>query len=102
MTEAAEADLEQRITSLAERSPGAALRLNGRFNKALFRLRDYPLSCGLAHESHAFPEQLWHLLFGASSKRKYRALFVVRDNEVIILAIRAPGENDVSPGDIDT
>ena len=100
LTKDAEADFEQRLTILAERSPEAALRLNERFEQALFRLRDFPLSCSMAYENPAFPEELRHLLFGIHPKRRYRALFVVRGDEVVVLAIRAPGEEPILPDDL--
>lgn len=59
-----------------------------------------PLSCGLAFENPNFPEEIRHLLFGSNKKRRYRALFTVRGDEVVILAVRAPGEKSVSPEDI--
>ena len=92
LTTSAAADFEKRLTTVAERSPALAERLNDRFEKALHRLRDFPLSCGLAYENPSFSEELRHLLFGIHPKRKYRALFVVRAEEVVILAIRAPGK----------
>ncbi len=100
LTKDAEADFEQRLTILAERSPEAALRLNDLFEVALLRLRDFPLSCGLAYENPAFPEELRNLLFGIHPKRRYRALFVVREDEVVVLAIRAPGEKPILPDDL--
>lgn len=100
MTEDARADLEQRLMSLAEYSPEAADRLNDRFIKALVRLRDFPFSCGLAYESASFPEELRHLLFGIRRQRPYRALFTIRGDEVVILAIRAPGERPIESGDL--
>jgi len=60
LTANAAADFEQRLTSIAERSPAFARRLNDRFEKALFRLRDSPLSCGLAYENPSFSEELRH------------------------------------------
>ena len=39
-------------------------------------------------------------LFGIHPKRRYRALFAVRGDQVVVLAIRAPGEQPVGPGDI--
>jgi plasmid stabilization system protein ParE len=102
LTASAAADFEQRLTTIAERSPAVARRLNDRFEQALFRLRDFPLSCGLAYENPSFSEELRHLLFGIRPKRKYRALFVVREDEVVILAIRAPGERPVTPGELAT
>ncbi len=100
LTDDARANLEERLNSLGERSPEAALRLNEEFTKALFRLRDFPFSCGLAHENPRFAEELRHLLFGIHPKRRYRALFTVRGSEVVILAIRAPGERPVKPDEI--
>ena len=100
LTRDAEADFERRLTTLAERSPEAARRLNVRFEKALLRLREFPLSCGLAYESPAFPVEIRHLLFGSPPKRRYRALFMIRGDEVVILAIRAPGEAPVQPRDV--
>jgi plasmid stabilization system protein ParE len=102
LTRNAAADFEQRLTTIAERSPEAARRLNDRFEKALLRLRDFPLSCGLAYENPSFSEELRHLLFGIHPKRKYRALLVVRGDEVVILAIRAPGEKPIKPEDLAT
>jgi plasmid stabilization system protein ParE len=95
LTRIAAADFEQRLTTVAERSPALAQRLNARFEKALLRLRDFPHSCGLAFENPSFSEELRHLLFGIHPKRKYRALFIIREDEVVILAIRAPGERPV-------
>jgi plasmid stabilization system protein ParE len=100
LTRDAEADFERRLTALAERSPEAARRLNARFEQALLRLREAPLSCGLAYENSAFPDEIRHLLFGSPPKRRYRALFTTRGDEVVILAIRAPGEAPVRPRDI--
>jgi plasmid stabilization system protein ParE len=102
LTKEAEADFEMRLTSLAERSPHAAVRLNDRFEQALFRLRDFPFSCGLAYENRDFPQEIRHLLFGLSRKRRYRALFTVCGDEVVILAIRAPGEKPVDAGEMPT
>ncbi len=95
LTKDAEADFEQRLTDLAERAPEAALRLNERFEQSLIRLRDLPFSCGLAYENQECPEEIRHLLFGLNPKRKYRALFTIRSEEVVVLAIRAPGERPV-------
>lgn len=100
LTEGAEADYEERLTALAERSPDAARKLHASYLKALERLRDFPLSCGLSHENPRFAEELRHLLFAVHRKRRYRALFTVRGDEVVILAIRAPGERPVSPKDL--
>jgi len=100
LTKAAEADFEERLTFLAERSPSAAGKLHSKYLEALARLRDFPLSCGLAHETPRFAEEIRHLLLWVYPKRKCRALFTIRGDEVVILAIRAPGERTVEPKDL--
>lgn len=100
VTRGAEADYDQRLTSLAERSPDAARRLHAAYLNALERLREFPLSCGLSHEASFFAEEIRHLLFGIYRKRRYRALFTIRADEVVVLAIRAPGERPVTPEDL--
>jgi plasmid stabilization system protein ParE len=100
LTKEAATDFEKRLTSLAERSPHAAARLSDRFEQALLRLRDFPYSCGIAYENPDFTEEIRHLLFGISRKRRYRALFTIRGDEVVILAIRAPGEKPIDPGEL--
>jgi plasmid stabilization system protein ParE len=100
LTANAAADFERRLTDIGERSAAFADRLNDEFEKGLLRVRDFPYSCGLAYENSSFSEELRHLLFGIRPKRKYRALFVVRGDEVVIVAIRAPGEKPVNPEDL--
>jgi plasmid stabilization system protein ParE len=100
VTDGADADPDRLLGALAGRSPEAAARLAQRYYDALARLRTMPLSCGLAHEAPHFAEELRHLLFGLPGGRKYRALFVVRGDEVVVLAIRAPGEEPIGPEDL--
>lgn len=96
----ARADLIGLLVSLAEHSPQAAALLEARLEAGVSRLEQFPLTCGLSYENDAFAEEIRHLLFGVHPKRKYRALFTVRADEVVILAIRAPGERPVNPRDI--
>ena len=101
-TAQAEADVERLYNSLAERRGEEAARgWYESYTEAVERLVTMPLSCGLAYENRNFDDELRHLLFGLHPKRKYRALFTVRGDEVIILALRAPGERPVEPGDVE-
>lgn len=70
-----------------------------KYNAALKRLGTRPFSCGLAYENRLFAEEIRRFLFWIYRKRKYRALFAVREDEVVILAVRAPGEKPVNPDD---
>jgi hypothetical protein len=45
-------------------------------------------------------ERLRHWLFGTRHGRTDRALFVVRGDVVIILAVRWPGARPIKPSDI--
>lgn len=99
-TARAETDLDRLLSALQETSSAAAARLMARFWESVSRLRTAPLSCELAFENPWFSEDLRHLLFGISPRRRYRALFVVRGDTVVILTIRAPGERPVTPEDV--
>lgn len=96
----ARANLVRVVRWLGERSPEAADRLTDHFEAALTRVEANPFSCGLAFENGSTDEEIRHLLFGPKG-RKYRALFALRDDEIILLAIRAPGERPVAPPDLD-
>ncbi len=100
LTEGAYADLDRLSAALAERWPEGADRLTARFYESLARLESFPLACGLAYESRFFPQEVRHLLFEVRKGRTYRALFTVQGNFVRVLAIRAPGERPVEPGDV--
>jgi plasmid stabilization system protein ParE len=101
LTAGAYADLDRLMTWLEERSSSdAADRFTARFSMALDRLESRPFSCGLAYENRHFPQELRHLLFEVWKGKPYRALFVVRDDVVTILCIRAPGEKPVKPKDV--
>ncbi len=100
-TPQAEDDIERLYGSIGERGgEDAARNWYESYSRAIERLRTMPYSCGLSYENPAFPEEIRHLLFGTHPKRKYRALFTVRGDEVVILAIRAPGEKPVEPEDV--
>jgi plasmid stabilization system protein ParE len=102
LTDRAYRDLDRLMNWLAERSPGAEERLLARFQKALIRLESNPFTCGFAFENSEFPDELRHLLFETRKGRVYRALFVVRDDVVKVLTIRAPDEKPIRPDDLAT
>ncbi len=102
LTAGAHADLARLMMWLEERSSiAAADRFSMRFYEALDRLESRPLSCGLAYENRYFAEEVRHLLFRVGESKPYRALFIVQDDVVKILCIRAPSEKPVKPRDIE-
>jgi plasmid stabilization system protein ParE len=102
VTERAGNDLDRILRNLWERSPNAFRKLSARFEQTVARLENNPLAFGLAFENPRFAEVLRHALFGTHPKRKCRALFVVREDVVVILAIRAPGEKPWKPEEPDS
>ena len=102
LTAGAYADLDRLMAWLEERSSAAAAdRLAARFYEALDRHESRPFSCGLAYENRYFPVEVRHLLFEVWKGRPYRALFIVHDDVVRILCIRAPGEKPVKRKDVE-
>jgi plasmid stabilization system protein ParE len=101
LTAGAYADLDRLMAWLEERSSlAAAEQLSARFYESLDRLESRPLSCGLAYENRYFPTEVRHLLFEVWKGKAYRALFIVQEDLVRVLCIRAPGEKPVKPKDV--
>ena len=97
VTVAANEELDEILADLSGRSPDSAAKLVRLYTAGLERLRSNPFSCGPTYESRHFNEELRHLLIRQAPRRKYRALFVIRGEEVVILAFRAPGQRPVDP-----
>jgi plasmid stabilization system protein ParE len=103
LTAEAYADLDRLMAWLEERlSLEAANQLSERFYEALSRLESHPLSCGLAYENRYAQREVRHLLFEPTKGRTYRALFIVQEEAVRVLCIRAPGERPVKRKDLKT
>jgi plasmid stabilization system protein ParE len=87
---------------LANRSRQGAASWVKRFDEALASLEENPLLQPVAPESEAFPEEIRHIMFRTRRGRTYRALFLVEGEEVRILRIRGAGQDNLSPGDLET
>lgn len=101
LTARAEAYLDRIYEQLAEGNPKGAARWYESFWKSVERLNGLPFACALAYEHERFPEEVRNLLFGTRQGRTYRALFVVRGDVAIIVAVRRPGDRPMRPGDLD-
>lgn len=94
----AERDLDEVTDWIARNAPQTAGRWFDGFVAALASLRENPRRCGLARENDAFPFELRRLLYGRH--RNYRALFTIRGDQVLVLAIRHAAQDDISPDDL--
>jgi len=66
--------------------------------KAAITLQKQPLRCPLAAESDKFPEDI-RLLLRGKRKKKYRILFAIRGDAVVILYVRHTARDEVEPGE---
>jgi plasmid stabilization system protein ParE len=87
ITDPAWAELEEAYDWLAERAPAAAVKWKAGLLEAVQKLETFPLRCSLAPEAAYFGREIRQLLYGRR-QHKYRVLFEVIDNRVVVLRIR--------------
>ncbi len=101
VSEPAERDADVIYTWLLQRSPQGARSWWKAFLSALERLKDDAASLSLAPEMEHFDEPIRQILFKTPRGHTYRALFVIRDDVVHVLRVRAAGQNLIEPGDLE-
>ena len=82
------------------RSRDQAARWLEGFERELVALGENPERFPLARESDAFPFSIRQMNYGLGKARTHRALFELRDDCVVVYAIRHLSQGDVSPGDL--
>lgn len=97
-TSQAYADLDAATAWIAKESPSKASRWYFGFKKAILSLAENPERCRKAVESSLFPFEVREFLYGR--QRSYRAIFTIRDDEVVILAIRHTARDYLQPDDV--
>jgi hypothetical protein len=70
------------------------------FAKAIEAIPDHPLQHPLAHENDRFPFELRALHFGISSRPTHRALFTIRPDAIVVIAVRGAAEQDATLDDL--
>lgn len=100
LTASAEANVRSIRDWIAERFRDGAFRWLEAFNGAKVRLREDANQFALAAEADAFDEELREISFKTRRGNVYRALFVVRETTVHIVAVRGPGQDWLKPGDV--
>jgi plasmid stabilization system protein ParE len=96
----AEANVDQIIAYLSQRSPQGAAAWWKAWQNLLATLRQRPESMGLAPESSYYDDEIRQALFKTRRGRTYRALFVVVVDTVHVIHVRGPGQDLVSPDDL--
>jgi plasmid stabilization system protein ParE len=101
MTAAAEKSLYDAALWWAEhRDAAQAIQWLERFEAAIQSLCQNPLRYAQALESPLFPFELRQLLFGVGKRKTHRALFEVRENNVIVHCVLHLHQQDVKPKDL--
>ena len=97
LADTAKADLQEATRWIRDEvSPAAADRWLAGLLKAANTLQKQPLRCPLAAESDKFPEDIRLLLHG-KRKKKYRILFTISNDVVIILYVRHTARDELEP-----
>ena len=96
-----EAEFQDQYIYISERSPSGAESWARAFRDALDQLSRIASSCPKAPEAMDHPEVIRQLLFKTRHGRRYRLLFVVRDETVYVIHIRGPRQNLMQAGEIE-
>ena len=83
------------------RSGGEAKRWYDGFLKALLSLEKNPARYPLAREHAKFPYEVRQFTYGLGRRSSHRAIFTIRDEHVLILAIRHAAREDIQPEELD-
>lgn len=96
ITAQALADADQAYAWIAERSPERAERWYRGLFEQIETLTSFPLRCPLAAEDPKFPEEIRELLYGKRN-HKYRIIFTIRDDAVVVLYIHHGARRELEP-----
>jgi plasmid stabilization system protein ParE len=88
--------LEQALWWSLNRSADQAYYWLEGFEQALASLANNPERCSVARESDAFNVQIRELHYGFRGKATHRALFQIRESDVIVYTIRHLAQRDLT------
>jgi plasmid stabilization system protein ParE len=101
LTDRAHAEMEAAYLWWAEhRSRSQADRWYNAFADAIESLASNPDRCRLARENDCFPCEIRDLNFGIGRRRTHRAVFTIRRDMVLVLAVRHLAQRELSPDDV--
>lgn len=92
----AQRDVAACYSYIAERSPQGAASWFNRFAETRDRLRVEADRRALAKESGQVDYEIREVLFKTRQRKPYRILFTIQGDEVLVLRVRGPGQDDVS------
>jgi len=92
--------LEQAQWWSKNHSAEQAMRWLDGFERALASLAEHPERCATARECDAIDFVVRELHYGVRHKATHRAVFEIRNDEVIVYSIRHLAQRDLGPGDL--
>jgi plasmid stabilization system protein ParE len=99
VTQKAKDDLRHYYAVVAEHAPETAARWLNRFEEALQSLSESPTRCPLAPENDLVDQPIYQFFHGKRSGR-YRALFTIEGDRVLVLHIRRGTMDKAAEGDM--
>jgi len=99
VTQKAKDDLRHYYVVAAEHAPETAVRWLNRFEKALQTLSVNPKRCPLAPENDLVDQPIYQFFYGKLAAR-YRALFTIEGDRVLVLHIRRGTMDKAAEGDL--
>jgi hypothetical protein len=96
----AERDVDATIAWLSERSPAGAATWQRTWDETVEILRASADVYGIAPENEDQELEVRQILFQTPKGRQYRALFTIQGPIVYVMHIRGPGQNLVSPDEL--
>lgn len=94
----AASDFEGCFGYIFNRSHQGAVALRDAFGKAMKSLEDDALAHGFAPENGDHPVEIRQILF--RTRRNYRAIYTIQNQDVHVLHVRGPGQDLVSPDEL--
>ena len=101
ITDSAERDLRAIIGWLEQRSPSGAETWYRRWLEVLCRLEESGHALGVAPENEDHEETIRQVLFKTRRGLPYRAIYVVREQQLFVLHVRGPGQDLMKPDEIE-
>ena len=79
-----------------QRSTIGAINWLDEYEKIIARIAENPEQFPVAHESRDLSLEVRHAIVRTRFGLPYRVVFVERENEIVILSLRGPGQSNLS------
>lgn len=93
-------DIREILDFITDRSPEGAQRWWDAFRIAAARATSHPEQCALAPEGSLVDQELRQFFFKTRRGKKYRAIFTIAGNELLILRVRGPAQGPLAGDDL--